>query len=369
MTSHIVHSFRRFAPLFALTLSAATHAVEPAYRLWGGGGHTVAIRTADGQVLAWGRNEGGQIGTGDTIERYAPVPVYALDPQATPSVYALRADKVAVGGRHSLAVDRTGQLWAWGKNDLSQLGDGTTQDRLYARRHPSFGQDLSYGRVLDFDGGGNHSVVLAAGNRVYAWGKNTDGQVGNGSTAPSVSAPTSVVGLPETVIITRVAVGDHHSLALDRDGRVWAWGSNIWGQVGLNAEFGDKVTTPVLVTTIGTEIPRIQDVRIVAIAVGGEHSLALDEHKRVWAWGKNLYGQLGVSPELYSGRREARLVDGLATDVVELAAEGPFTVALDEGYDVWTWGSDYFGQLGDGNSGDDMYRPTPGAVLKANGAP
>ena len=126
--------------------------------------------------------------------------------------------------------------------------------------------------------GGWHSLGLTSYGTVWAWGRNTYGQLGDGSTTTR-STPVQVSGLSGVIAI---AGGDIHSLALKSDGTVWAWGYNYYGQLG----DGSTTTrsTPVQVSGLSG---------VIAIAGGGDHNLALKSDGTVWAWGDNTNGELG----------------------------------------------------------------------------
>jgi len=115
----------------------------------------------------------------------------------------------------------------------------------------------------------------------YAWGDNIVGELGNGSTVDS-SVAVQVAGLSNAVAI---AAGSYHSLALDADGQVWAWGGYFYGALG---DGTGNVNSPIPVRAVFPP-----GVRLVAISAGGDHSLALDADGQVWAWGLNFHGQLG----------------------------------------------------------------------------
>ncbi|OJT18893.1 hypothetical protein BO221_38790 [Archangium sp. Cb G35] len=231
----------------------------------GGVRHSLAVKP-DGTVWAWGANSSGQLGDGTVTSRTKPVRATGLT--------AMKA--VAAGYQHSLALGTDGKVFAWGANNSGQLGEATTTPR---RLIPTEVTGIAQG--VDLAAGLYHSMVLRADGTVWTWGANSYGQLGNGTTANQVT-PSQVGGLP-SVGVTAVAAGAYHSLALDVDGRVWTWGSNSYGQLG------DGTTTPK--RSVAAKVPGLENV--VAISAGYYHSLALRVDGSVWAWGENLNGQLG----------------------------------------------------------------------------
>jgi alpha-tubulin suppressor-like RCC1 family protein len=189
-------------------------------------------------------------------------------------------------------------------------------------------------------------AAAAAAGTVEAWGSNSDGQLGNGSTGGSSDTPGQVSSLTD---VKDVAAGGRHSLALKNDGTVWAWGANYYGQLG-NGSTGGSSDTP-------GQVSNLTDVK--AIAISGPHSLALKNDGTVWAWGYNYYGQLGDGNSGIDPATNADFVSNTPvqasglTDVKAIAAGEGFSLALKNDGTVWAWGNNFFGQLGDGNSGID----------------
>ena len=303
----------------------------------GGSDHSLALKS-DGTVWAWGNNDYGQLGDGSKTTRSTPVQVSGLN-----DVIAL-----AGGDYHSLALKSDGTVWAWGKNGYGQLGDGSTSDRLT----PVQVSGLS--GVIALAGGDYHSLALKRDGTVWAWGSNTYGQLGDGSTSNRFT-PVQVRGLSGVIAI---AAGDSHSLALKSDGTVWAWGRNNSGQLG----DGSKTTrsTPVQVRGLSG---------VIALAGGSDHSLALKSDGTVWAWGGD--NDYGVGKGCRTGRGGGGCpapapvqVRGLS-GVIALAAGDSHSLALKSDGTVWAWGSNSYGQLGDGSTTD---RWTPVQTLGAGGS-
>ena len=167
----------------------------------------------DGTLWAWGTNLYGQLGVGSTTRRDRPMQVSGLT-----GVVA-----VATRGAHSLAVKSDGTVWAWGLNNYGQLGDGTRTDRNTPVQVPGLSD------VVDVATSQGHSLALKRDGTVWAWGDNYYGQLGNGTKTQSL-VPVQVVGL--TGVSKVAAGGASFSLAVKNDGTVWAWGSNSSGELG-----------------------------------------------------------------------------------------------------------------------------------------
>ena len=234
--------------------------------------HSLAL-TDDG-LYAWGGNGSGQLGDGTTTDRTAPVQV--LFPSTVTTISA-----IAAGAYHSLALTDDG-LYAWGSNGSGQLGNGTYAEQTVPVK-VAFPSTVTTLRAIS--AGGFHSLAIT-NDGVYAWGNNTFGQLGNGTTTGS-ARPTKVVFQKKTrpAAVTDIAAGFWHSLAIG-DNTVYGWGFNG------NGELGDG-TGVAQVSPVKALFPRRTPLMVTAIAAGSMHSLAITDNG-LYAWGSNASGQLGM---------------------------------------------------------------------------
>jgi RHS repeat-associated protein len=228
----------------------------------GGYPFSLALK-GDGTVRAWGFNVSGELGNGTTTDSPTPVQVSNL----------AGVTAIAAGGEHSLALTTDGSLWAWGANDSGQLGNGSTTNSTTPVQIGNLG-----GGVTAISAGRHHSLALKADNSVWAWGQNSSGELGNGTTTNS-STPVQVINLAG---VTAVAAANSFSLALKADGTVWAWGYGYDGELGNGTRTWSS--TPVRVGNL---------TGVVAIATEYTHALALKSDGSVWSWGDNTWGELG----------------------------------------------------------------------------
>ncbi len=279
-------------------------------------------RYINGVAYGWGDNRDRQIG-GQAVSIVTPKLV------GLSGIVAL-----ACGYWHSLAIDQKGELVAWGKNDYGQCGQpaGGRVSTPKTVLHPQ------QKKFIAVAAGERHSLALDEDRRLWAWGINRDGELGNGTLSIMEEAPVAVSEFLKLGPIDGIAAGVAHSLAL-AGGQVYAWGSNLYAQVGFVPQDYAECRIP--------KPRRVEGLRnIVAIAAGDYHSLALDQQGYVWAWGRNANGQ--VHPD--SGQIVAHpiRVPGL-TDVIDIAAGSCFSVALRRDSTVWIWGSNELGLTGDGS--------------------
>ncbi|WP_395847386.1 hypothetical protein [Cystobacter fuscus] len=301
----------------------ATIATSPSHRL--------ALR-ADGTVWAWGSNQTGQLGDGTTVSRVTVAQVTALT-----DVVAIAAGGISSGAinetGHSLALRRDGTVWAWGDNQYGQLGDGTNQQRSTPVRV----QGLT--NVVSISGNGLISLALRRDGTVWAWGDRRNGLMGGGGTSGLQTTPAQVQDLKGVVAI---AAGSRHALALRRNGTLWGWGNNLFGQLGTGSNLR---TVPVPLKDLGSE---------VSVAFSRDHALAVLADGSLWAWGSNHRGQLGDGTT--ETRTEPTRVSGLS-DAVAVSLGLDYSFALRADGTVWAWGS--YGLFGDGTN---TPRRTPGPV-------
>jgi len=284
--------------------------LENIIQIKSGGRHTCAI-TNNHRVLCWGYNYMGQLGIATTVYNTStPVEVAGLD----------RVIQISPGGYHTCALKEDGTVWCWGEHGAN----GTTIDVSYPIQ-------INIENVKEISNGGWHACALKHDNSVWCWGNNTNGQLGDGtrnSTIIPVQVTTST-GLTDVIQVS-AAAGRHHTCALKRDGTVWCWGRNTNGELGNGSTIDSYVPVKALIedvkqisggfyhtcalkrdgtvwcwgwnaygqlgngSTTDSSIPVKVDIdNVVQIATGRYHTCALKSDGSVWCWGYNAYGELG----------------------------------------------------------------------------
>jgi alpha-tubulin suppressor-like RCC1 family protein len=308
--------------------------------------HTVAL-TADGAVVAWGRNDKGQLGDGTTAERLSPV--------AMPGLSGIVA--IAAGDLSTVALKNDGRVFAWGYNSDGQLGDGTTNNRATPAPVPGLSD------VMAIAGGQNYCVALKRDQTVWAWGRNGSGQLGDGTHRNNRLVPVQVRMADGTPLggVMGITAGYKHTVALKSDGSVWAW-----GREGPSSA-SDRLTPMPVKLADGSPLSGI-----IAVAAGMEHTVALKADGTVWGWRNNQRGELGSG--VMSSREifpvQAKLSDGSPlSGITAIAAGAKHTLARKDDGTLWAWGANFYGQLGDGTSGAGANRRYPVQVKKQDGIP
>lgn len=278
--------------------------------------HSLAYRDGDATLWAWGSNSSGQLARGPEVARsLTPVKIDIPAPLAA----------VASGSIHSLILTKEGAVYAWGPNEYGQLGTGDTAERRAPALVPLPERAIAVGA------GGSHSAaVLASEGRVYTWGWNVFGQLGRGFQGTPGAGEPVPAPVPSVTGAAAVSLGDLHCLVRTADGHVWAWGYNTEGQVG-NGE-----ATPAYTGVLAPVLIDIEQVR--SLDAGGLHSIAVKTNGEVWAWGNNQFAAVGNNsradqriPTRVVGLPEATLADAGGRHSVALAAPRVTTRLVDYG--------------------------------------
>lgn len=322
---------------------------QPIAQLAASGGWSAALLEG-GAVATWGGDRAGQLGNGSTTPSTTPGLVLGLTEPVT---------QVAIAGEHAIALLANGTVETWGQNGYGTLGVGTTghgsETCCFA---PVAAAVPGLREVVQVAAGGADDAVLLRNGRVYAWGENRSGQLGDGTTTEKDS-PTPVLGLEgvRAIALGGLATVGGHLLALMSDGTVRAIGENRAGQLG-DGTTADS-SSPVTVSGLSG---------VTQLAAAASHNLVLLADGSVRAWGQDRYGELGVD----SASRCGRNLVSCATTPVTVPLTGVSAVAAGLGYslaiaggNVYSWGKNRWGTLGDGTM---LARTTPAQVGALAGA-
>lgn len=264
---------------------------------------------------------------------------------STNAFQTLRFKRVSSGGDHSLGLTYDGKVYAWGYNTSGQLGTGSTTNSITPMPVDTSGV-LAGKNIIAIAAGGSHSLALDSAGKVYAWGAG-GGRLGNGITANS-SVPVAVVdtGALAGKVVTDIAASELSSYALSSDGFVYSWGGNGSGQLGNNS--ATQSNSPVAVLTTGV----LAGKTIRSIAAGSTFALALDTTGKVYSWGNNANGQLGNGSLTQSSVPVAVLTSGVLLNktVVAITAGNGHSVVLDTDGKLYSWGINANGQLGNNST-------------------
>ena len=284
--------------------------------LYAGNSHICGYDIGNSNIYCWGENNSGQIGDGSLTNRLLPTFIMHIP----------GFSDFSSGDKHSCALNTNGAIYCWGSNAYGQLGDNTTNDHAT----PAVVNGLT--DYLQLALGDNHSCGLTFSGDVYCWGHNNAGQIGDGSNTDRIQ-PVQVNG---AINFMHITAGAEHTCGIAASGDIYCWGNNSNGQLGDG-------------TTINRNIPTLLSTgnSFVSISGGGQHTCALDYYNYAYCWGDNAYGQLGDSTTI------TRLAPTLVTDtgfstLAEISAGATHTCASNH-VDIFCWGDNSSGALGDGN--------------------
>jgi len=252
---------------------------------------------------------------------------------------------ISLGPTYTCALSASGEVLCWGGNRLGQPGAGGIKDIQYA---PKYVNELS--DAIAIAAGDEHTCALTSMGVTKCWGYNRYGQLGNGTTANSLT-PTDVIGLSSGVI--SISTGSQHSCALTTGGGVKCWGNNDWGQLGDGSYQYRTTPTDVIGLASG----------VIAISAGSGHTCALTTGGSVKCWGYNFKGQLGDGTTTI--RWTPVDVSGLSSGIVAISGGYWHTCALTSIGTVKCWGFNQYGQLGDGTR-EQRLIPTEVTGLSSN---
>ena len=293
--------------------------------------HTMALDDT-GRVYAWGYNWNCQLGNDYTIQQNTPILIN------TGAIANKVIVSIACGTYHSMALDNTGNIYAWGNNNYSQLGNGdTTQQNTPILINTG---DLVNKVIVSIVCGSFHTIALDNTGHVYTWGYNEQGQLGDGTTFDKNRPILINTGAIANKVIVSIACGTYHSMAIDNTGKVYVWGNNLQGQLGNGST--TQQNTPILINT-----GAIANKVIVSIVCGNFYTMVLDNTGQVYAWGFNAHGQLGNGDTIQQNTPILINTGAIANKViVSIVCGANHTMAIDDIGRVYAWGNNSQFQLG-----------------------
>lgn len=311
--------------------------------LSGNDSHTCAL--ASSQVFCWGANTYGQLGNGTTTNSLKPTPIKYTD-----GLQAGTITKIGTGNAHTCALAQS-QVWCWGTGSYGQLGNGTTPATVTT---PTKVDGLAGLTVQDLSVGAFNTCAIAS-SRVFCWGWNPDGQIGDGTTVNKL-VPTKLptAGPGGTKNAVSVSTTDYHSCMAASDGTVYCWGRNSSGQIG------DKTTTnrltPVQALTTASVVSGVDKV-----ATGSAHTCVLTglaPPARMWCWGLNANGQLGYNDTTNRTSTGPAITGAMGTNTVTDMSLGDYHSCAIAAGKAYCWGRNTDGpsQVGD-NSATNRLSP------------
>ncbi|XP_057350503.1 RCC1 and BTB domain-containing protein 2 isoform X4 [Manis pentadactyla] len=304
-------------PIFSLCSEEELQSIRQAC-VFGSAGNEVLYTTVNDEIFVLGTNCSGCLGLGDIQS--------TIEPRRLDSLSGKKIACLSYGsGPHIVLATTEGEVFTWGHNAYSQLGNGTTNHALVPCH---ISTNLSNKQVIEVACGSYHSLVLTSDGEVFAWGYNNSGQVGSGSTA-NQPIPRRVTSCLQNKAAVNITCGQMCSVAVVNTGEVYVWGYNGNGQLGLGSS-GNQPTP--------CRVAALQGIRVQRAACGYAHTLVLTDEGQVYAWGANSYGQLGTGNKSNQFYPTPVVVE--KDRIIEVAAchSGHTSAAKTQGGHVYMWG-------------------------------
>lgn len=291
-------------------------------RVAGGRDHTCAIRTS-GKLYCWGSDSSGQLGDGNTSSTAdAPKRIGTLDDWS----------KVDSGYAHSCGIRKNGKLYCWGSNADGQIGDHGASSTADAPKRVGTGADWN-----SVSTGREHTCGIRQNGKLYCWGGDDKRQVGDGANPDPALYPRRIGSLDDWAT---VSAGEYHTCAIRKSGKLYCWGFDNFGQVGEG-----QTTIPL---DVPVHIGSLDD--WATVAAGNNHTCGARKNGKLYCWGWNSDNQLGDEG---SGTASAPRRIGALDDWASLSGGRAHTCGIRKGGSLYCWGRDTEGQVGDGTN------PTP----------
>ena len=285
-----------------------------------GGFYTLALQTP-GTLWSWGYDQYGQLGNNSVI-------AYGISSPAQVGVLSTWTQVTAQASSGSGLVS-SGTLYAWGTNSYGQLGANTSGNNGVSTPVLVYSANTSIWSRISL--GYNFVVAIQSNGTLWGWGNNSFGQLGINSNVGSLS-PVQVGALS---IWTQLANGWASTVALQSNGTLWAWGNNSQGQLGLNNGILSNVLSPVQIGALSNWIK---------IAGGGYHAIAAQSNGTLWAWGSNSYGQLGINTSTVTYSSPVQI--GALSNWNQIGCGYFSTTAIQSNGTLYAWGTNTYGNLG-----------------------
>jgi len=312
-----------------------------------------------GVAFAWGDNSHGQLGDGTTIDHVAD---FTHDPamiQFDDLAEGETVTTIFAGGKTAFAITTSKRLFGWGYNQVGQVGDGTNIDKLTPTLIPIPGL-ASQEYVTKISSGPLHTLALTNHGRAFSWGFSIFGALGQPSLTDQSLTPALIdnSALSSGEIYTDVTAGNHISFLITSEGRLLAMGDNQYDQFGIQGDYGSMYKLPrEIVIIYNGGLYDWED--IIAVEVGNKHVIAMTSLDRVFSWGDtNEYGQLGNANERNNNYNPVEVYfDDLPYDelIRSVRVYDDSSFAITERGRVLAWGFNGDNQLGFGDRVNRMY--------------
>ncbi|XP_031621811.1 probable E3 ubiquitin-protein ligase HERC2 [Contarinia nasturtii] len=295
-----------------------------------GGSKTLFIVSHEGRVYGCGEGTNGRLGLGHNYNVSTPRKLPIL------SQYVVKKVAVHSGGKHAMALTLDGRVFSWGEGEDGKLGHNNriTLDK------PKLIEALRSKRIRDIACGSSHSAAITASGELYCWGLGEYGRLGHGDNLTQLKPKLVQALLGRRVVQVACGSRDAQTLALTEDGVVFSWGDGDFGKLGRGGSEGCFIPQP---------IERLSDVGVIQIECGAQFSLALTKSGEIWTWGKGDYFRLGHGSDQHL-RKPTPIHSLRGKKVVHVAVGALHCLAVTDTGEVLAWGDNDHGQQASGTT-------------------
>ncbi|HEY1085289.1 MAG TPA: hypothetical protein VGE34_01010 [Candidatus Saccharimonadales bacterium] len=315
------------------------------------------IIASDNQAYCWGSNAYGQLGIGSTTQYYGPVTA------AGGALAGQTVREITVGATYACAVASDNKAYCWGAGSSGQLGNNSTATSLspVAVSQGLMPAGATVQQISASISSSSHTCAIASDNKAYCWGYAATYGLGNGSSFQR-NTPGSVSqgAMPAAVTVKQISATSYgYGCAIASDNKAYCWGYNSYGQLGDGTT--TQQTTPVAVT--GVSSAGVGSATANSVAVGSSHACAIASDNKAYCWGSNSYGQLGDSTNTTRNSPVSIVQGAMPTGAIvrQVSTNAAHTCAIASDNQAYCQGYNGYGQLGDGTT---TQRNTPVAVAQ-----
>ena len=330
-----------------------------------GAEHSGAI-TQSGRVFMWGAGADFRLGNASTSNTSTPIEITNQFPAGDKVI------RLALGGQHSAALTSSGNLYMWGKGDHGRLGNNRTWNTNLQRptlinqiSGSLFSSLTVQEKIIDIKLGSEFSAALTSAGRLFTWGRGNVGQIGNGSNSDQalpVNITSRFSNLGPTEVIIDFSLGREHGIALTNLGKVFTWGGNSDGRLGNNTK--SNANSPINISSQGDFSNLVQD-RIVKVQAGFLHSGALTSSGKAFLWGENNRGRLGNGNQVEQTTPKLLSIQSSTQPLTHIALGWQHSLVSTDRIDISSFGDHTLGQLGIGEGVTLSLEPRNISVLGA----
>ncbi|XP_033110754.1 secretion-regulating guanine nucleotide exchange factor-like [Anneissia japonica] len=281
-------------------------------------------------LFSWGANSYGQLGIGNTTDKFIPQRVESFPSEAIKCIKG--------GGGHSVVVAKSGNVYVCGWNSKGQLGLGHRDNQL------TFQKISGIPAISDVSCGWEHTLAITENGKLYSWGGNNFRQLGHNQ-ENLVETPKQVQAMADYTIVD-IAAGLRHSVALTNTGKVWVWGAGSKGQLGIliQGNIPSLIVAP-------QQVP-LPNITVKQVACGSFHSIAVTDDDKLMVWGCNKRGQLGELPyvpdtgEGTENISQPKQLPSIAKNITRVISGWNHCIIQTCDGSLFSWGRADYGQLG-----------------------